>query len=108
MSVYQFSENRILIQPGALNIGPFTFDLSPQLPGGDDIATVEVVATLDGVDKTADLISGTPTVLNNVVSVRFNYPGAALHGSYKLTFWYTLTSGAKDEADFYRVQVTDS
>ena len=106
MSDYQFPiVGDVLIQPYADGIGPFTFDLSPQLPAGDDIATIVVASSLAGEDSTADLIHGTPTVADNVVSVYFDYPGPTKHGNHKLTFKYTLASGAKDEADFYRVVV---
>ena len=107
MTTYQFPQARLLIQPYAVAIGPFTFDLSAQLPTGDDIASIAVVSTLAGVVTTTDLISGTPTVTSNVVSVYFDYPGSTKHGNHKLTFKYTLASGAKDEADFFRVVVGD-
>lgn len=97
----------ILIQPSASGIGPFTFRLGPQLPSGNDIVSVVVKAYLDNVDKTSDLISSTPTVASNVVSVYFKYPGVSLHGEYKLTFIYTLVGGEIDEADFFKVRVAD-
>ncbi|MBU1008453.1 hypothetical protein KKA53_05245 [Candidatus Dependentiae bacterium] len=104
---YQFTIAEILIQPYAVAIGPFTFDLSNQLPSGDDIDSVTVVSTLGGVETTDDLISGTPTVASNIVTMYFDYPGATRHGKHKITFKYTLVSGAKDEADFYKVVVAD-
>lgn len=108
MNNFQFLQSEILIQSYADSIGPFTFDLSLQLPSGDDIATIIVKSSLGGADTTADLINGTPTVAANVASVYFDYPGAERHGSHKLTFQYTLVSGAKDEADFYKVTVKGS
>ena len=104
---YQFPPDTIMIQPYALAIGPFTFDLSGQLPAGDDIASIIVATYLDGVDTTASLISGVPTEVANVITVYFDYPGVALHGTHKLTFEYTLVSGATDEADFYGIMVKD-
>lgn len=107
MAEPQFDRDTILIQPYATAIGPFKFDLSKELPTGDNISAVLVKAYLDGTDTTTDLISGTPTVANNIVSVYFKYPGTTKHGIHKLTFQYTLVSGAKDEADFYGVEVAD-
>jgi len=107
MTEPQFARDVILIQAYALAMGPFTFDLSGQLPTGDDIATVTVIAYLGKRVTTTDLISGTPTVAANVVSLYLKYPGTTKHGLHKLTFQYTLASGAKDEADFLGVMVTD-
>jgi len=104
---YQFAIKRILIQPSASGIGPYTFDLGPQLPTGNDIASVVVKSYL--VDETtSSLISGTPTVADNVVSVYFDYPGSDLHGDHKITFTYTLAGGGVDEADFFKVRVADN
>lgn len=100
-------EGLIRVQPYTLAMGPFTFDLSADLPSGDNIASIIVASYLGTVDTTANLISGVPTVALNVVTVYFDYPGAALHGTHKLTFEYTLASGATDEADFWGVLVTD-
>ena len=104
---YQFTVNVILIQPSAAGIGPFSFDLDPQLPTGDNINLIEVKSYLGTTETTSELISGVPTVTSNVVSVYFDYPGASLHGDHKLTFIYTLASGAIDEADFFKVTVSD-
>jgi len=105
---YQFTVGEILIQPYAEAIGPFTFDLSGQLPSGDDVASVIVASYLSSLDTTANLINGIPALAANVVTVYFDYPGAGLHGIHKLTFEYTLVSGAKDEADFWSVKVEDA
>ena len=100
-------EGLIVIQPYTIALGPFTFDLSGDLPSGDNIASIIVASYLGTLDTTANLISGVPTVALNVVTVYFDYPGAALHGTHKLTFEYTLVSGATDEADFWGVLVKD-
>lgn len=109
MARYQFPPKEILIQPymAAVGIGPFTFDLSGQLPAGDNIASITVVSYLDGLNTTVNLISGVPTVVANVVTVYFQYPGLALHGTHKLTFQYVLVSTRRDEADFWGVVVKD-
>jgi hypothetical protein len=104
---YQFTVSVILVQPSAAGIGPFSFDLGPQLPTGDDIVSIVVKSYLDTIETTSSLISGGPTVAGNIVSVYFDYPSADLHGDHKLTFIYTLVSGAIDEADFFKVTVSD-
>jgi len=91
----------------AVGIGPFTFDLSGQLPTGDNIATITVASYLGTTNTTAFLISGVPTVALNIVTVYFQYPGVGLHGTHKLTFQYVLASTRQDEADFWGVVVTD-
>lgn len=109
MSEYQL-DGKIVIQPYALAIGPFTFDLSAQLPAGDNINVIVVASYLGAVDTTASLISGVPTVALNVVTIYFDYPVlllVPLLGTHKLTFEYTLVSGATDEADFWGVVVKD-
>ena len=105
---YQFDIKTIRIQPSASGIGPFAFDLDPQLASGNDIASVVVKTYLSTAETTEHLISGTPTVSSNVVSVYFDYPGSALHGDHKITFIYTLVGEEIDEADFFKVRVTDS
>lgn len=98
----------ILVQPLTAKMGPYTFDLSPQLAEGDSITSVEVFAySKEGVDTTDELISGTPNVTEDVAYVFFKYPGAAYHGSYKLTLKYATINGLTDEADFWRVLVAD-
>jgi len=106
MGDYQFQLAEILIQPYVDEIGPFTFDLSAQLPATDDIASVLVKSYLDDTETTSELIASS-SVTDNVVTIRFNYPGSTLHGTHKITMSYTLASGAKDEADFYGVLVKD-
>ena len=96
---------RILVQPSAAGIGPFTFNLGPQLPSGNNIASVVVKSYLDATETTEHLISGVPTVTDNVVSVYFKYPGATQHGEHKVTFIYMLAGGEVDEADFFKVRV---
>jgi len=103
-SLYQFPISKILIQPGANTIGPFAFNLGPQLPTGTSINSVDVVSSLDGVDTTSKLIAK-DTLSGNIVSVYFSYPSSDLHGQHKLTLTYTLDNGAIDEADFFYIQV---
>jgi len=108
---YSFDEADILIQPSSDNVGPFTFDLSPQLPAGSNISTI-TVKTYKGnssVETTSYLVDPdfVPVVAANVVSVKFKWPGAEYKGSHKITFIYETDSGLVDEADFWRVLVQD-
>lgn len=105
MSDYQFSKTEIKIQPYADAIGPFTFDLGPQFPTGTTLASVIVKSWLGAVETTSDLIHSSGITTGDIVGVYFDYPGDAKLGKHKLTFEYTLDTGAKDEADFYCVNV---
>lgn len=104
--MFQFPDARILIQPYSDHIGAFTFDLSPQLPEGDDITECSVKASLKGVDTTSQLIAGS-SLSENKVLVYFDYPGDGYCGHHELQFKYTLQSGAKDEARFGYVVVKE-
>lgn len=98
----------ILVQPNTSGIGPFAFKLGRQLPPGNNISSVVVKSYLGATETTEHLISGAPTVANNVVSVYFKYPGESRHGEHKVTFIYTLAGGEVDEADFFMVRVASS
>jgi hypothetical protein len=73
------------------------------LPYGTNISSVAVTAYNQNGVTTSSLISGTPSVTNNVVTVKLNWPGIA--GNYKLTFVVTLDNGdaSKLEADFTKI-----
>ncbi len=73
------------------------------LPYGTNISTVTVTAYDSALSPVLTIISGTPTVASNVVTVKLGWPGSA--GIYKLTFVATLDNadGTKIEADFTRV-----
>lgn len=107
---YQFEESEILIQPYADGAGPFEFDLGPQLPSGDEIASFSIKSFLNDTDTSDDLITASDQGAGddiNKIKVWFKYPGASLKGSHKLTFQYTTGEGMKDEADFFCVLVSD-
>ena len=104
---YQFEETEILVQPGSDALGPFSFDLKPQIEDTDSITGVTVRSYLCGQETTALLIDGVPTLTAGVVYVRFQWPGADYKGNHKLTFTYTTNSGYTDEADFCCVKVKD-
>ena len=110
--LYAFEEADILVQPSSDNLGPFTFDLSPQLQDGMVVDTIEV-KTYKGrnspVETTSYLVDPdfVPVVVSNVVSVKFKWPGASYKGSHKITFIYSTVCGFADEADHWRVLVQD-
>ena len=104
---YQFLEAEILVQPESDDLGPFAFDLGPQLPSGDHVADVEVKSYRHSEETTSVLIDGATPVASDVVSVKFKWPGAAYAGKHKLTFIYTTDAGMDDEADFWCVLVED-
>ena len=108
---YAFEEADILVQPNSDNLGPFTFDLSPQIQTGmviNDI-TVKTYKGKNSPTETTSVLVDTPapTVAANVVSVYFKWPGDAYKGSHKITFIYKTVCGFEDEADYWRVLVQD-
>ena len=103
--ILQFAEARILVQPTSDGLGPFVFDLDPQLPDGISIATVAVKSFRYTTESTTDLIYSTALLSANRVSVHFKWPGTALVGNHKLTFEYDDGSNFNDEADFWCVVV---
>lgn len=74
------------------------------LPYGTSISSVNVIAyDKDENIVTSDLISGTPAVSSNVISMKLNYPVVSGDGRYKITMILTLDNGDIKEADFDRV-----
>jgi len=74
------------------------------IPYGTNVSTVNVIAyDKDDTVVTNDLISGTPSVATNIITVNLQYPSTNGVGRYKLTFQMTLDDGSKIEADFDRV-----
>lgn len=76
------------------------------IPFDTTVSSVVVVA----YDKnnevvTSDLIFGTPTVTNNIISMQLKYPVTNGEGRYKITMILTLDNGDVKEADFDRVYV---
>ena len=107
----------IELQPATAG-APYTFSLPAcsgvgtndgRLPYGDSIVSVIVTAhTAAGVDVTAELISGTPTVTDGEdITVALNYPATTGPGRYHLRFVYTLDSGVVDEVDFNKIMALD-
>lgn len=74
------------------------------IPYGRTISGVDVTAfdALDN-DVTSDLIDGTPSLVDDTVSVTLKYPVTNGEGRYKLTFALTLDNGWTRQKDFQRV-----
>lgn len=106
----------VILQPNDLSV-PYTFEFTVcssatandgALPYGDSAASVAVTAhNKAGADKTSEIISGTPSLADNVVTVVLNYPSTSGTGTYHLTFVVTTSSGAKVEFDFNRISARD-
>lgn len=74
------------------------------IPYGTTVSSVVVIAyDKDDVNVTSELIFGTPSVSQNVVSMQLKYPTTSGDGRYKLTMILTLDNGDVKEADFDRV-----
>jgi len=74
------------------------------IPYNTTVASVSVTAyDEDENDVTSQLISGSPAVEDNVISVVLTYPVTAGDGRYKLTFECTLSTGYVRQFDFERV-----
>ena len=73
------------------------------LPFGTNIATV--VAIVRDVDENmiTGIIGGTPSVVNNVVTILLSYLDTAPKTALRIIIKYILDTGAVDEADFPRL-----
>jgi hypothetical protein len=74
------------------------------IPYGRSISSVVVTAyDSDGNDVTTEMISGTPAISGEIVSIVLTYPSVTGDGRYKLTFALTLDNGWTRQKDFQRV-----
>jgi hypothetical protein len=74
------------------------------IPYNTSIIGVDVVAyNSNDEDVTNELISNSPFLVDNVVSLILKYPATSGDGRYKLTFFCTLNTGQKRQFDFHRV-----
>jgi len=80
-----------------------------QLPYGATIASVAVIAyDKDGTVCTSELIEGTPSVSDFLVTVQFNYPSTTGEGIYKISIDVTLTGDSNViPLDFKRIVAHD-
>ena len=76
---------------------------------GRTIASVVVTAHKHGrtILVDAEMIEGVPTEVDQVITVKLNYPTTNGAGRYKLEFVMTLDDGSTEEADFGRIIVKD-
>jgi hypothetical protein len=95
------------INSSSANWGPFSFDFTKGLPPGDALAAATVTSTApNGSDSTSALIdAGSVQVTGSVVSLRLQFPGAAMVGNHTLQFALTLASGARHRFGFGYVLV---
>ena len=108
----------IIVQPGTSKVA-YEFQVTVcSAAGANDgflafgrtIDSVVVTAHKHGtslVNATAELIEAAPTELNQIITVKLNYPPILGHGRYKLEFVMSLDDGSVEEADFGRVIVKD-
>ena len=79
------------------------------LPYGVNVTSVTAFAykekTLE--DVTSQMIFGSTTVVNNMITVSLQWPEEAGAGTYKLTFHCLLDNGYQRELDFDPVYVHD-
>lgn len=102
-------ENIFILRPNDTYL-PFGFKFEPcsaedvndgSIPFNTDIVDAVIAAYKDdGTDVTATMITGSPTIVENRVSTRVNWPGAV--GRYYLSILVTLDDGADKEFYFTR------
>lgn len=74
------------------------------IPYNTTVSSVVVTAyDEDGNDVTTEMITGTPTVSDNLITAIIKYPATTGDGRYKLTFACTLNTGRTKQFDFTRV-----
>jgi hypothetical protein len=103
-----------VLQPNDANV-PMGFKFEPastettndgSLPYNTSVSSVVVTAHKDdGTDVTDTMISPTPTVADNIVSMRINWPGAV--GRYHVRMILTLDDSSVKEFDFNRFVARD-
>jgi hypothetical protein len=107
-------ENIFVLQPNDADV-PLGFEFEPcstatandgSIPFSTSVVSAVVTAHKDdGTDVTATMISAGTTVLDNVVSIRVNWPGAV--GRYHVVFVLTLDDASEKEFDFNRFVARD-
>ena len=101
-----FDVASIDVVPATLEWGPYTFNFEGAVPDpdADPIASVVVKSYRNGVETTAQLISGTGHT-SSEVHVWFNYPGLAHHGKHSLVMTLTAQGGGRRTLQFGYVDV---
>ena len=116
MSQMDFEARTIRVRYNSSDFGPHTFDFEDAIPLDTTLASVSVRAfqgkVKPGEDLTAEtevaaLIDNVKTAVTGdyVVSVYFDYPGAAYEANYTLVFEITLNNAAVHPYYFYKVTV---
>ena len=78
------------------------------IPYGLTVSSCEIIAYNEDLEVvTSDLISGSPSLSDNIVTVTLMYPTTNGIGKYKLTFKLILSDGSTKEADFSRLYCCD-
>lgn len=102
----------IRLQPGSV-ANSYAFSFPPAasasakgaIPFGTNISSVVVTAWKIGGTEAAALINGTPTVLDNVVTVKLDWVAG---GMYKLNFLLTLDDTSVWEKDYNHICCKDN
>lgn len=106
--------DEIILQPYSSAIR-YTFEVTQNsssiandgfLPHEVDISSVSASAFNidDGSNVTGELVSTAPTVNDNIIAIKLQYPSTSGDGRYKLTFYLTLSDGSNDEFDVRRIK----
>lgn len=75
------------------------------LPFGVNVSSIVLTVWNNAFtsDITSDIVSGTPQVVDNIISVVFKYPATNKKGTYKAKFKCTLSNGKVKTCRFYRI-----
>jgi len=78
------------------------------IPYGTGVSSVVVVVyDKDETDVTSDFVVGSPSVVEDIISMQLKYPSTNGVGRYKITMILTLDSGDTKEADFDRLYASN-
>lgn len=107
MSDNAFIDGKIILQPTSKVTRKFYFPAASSestrgaIPYNTTVSSVVVTAyASDGTNVTDQLISGTPSVDSNIVTVVLTYPATKGEGKYKISFACVLSNGDKENFDF--------
>jgi hypothetical protein len=102
-----YINGKITLQPTSKVTRKFYFPAASSestrgaIPYNTTVSSVVVTAyDADGVNVSTQLISGTPSVDSNIVTVVLTYPATKGDGKYKLSFALSLSNGDIENFDF--------
>lgn len=78
------------------------------IPYNTNVSSVSVTAYDEDGNVVTDLVQGSPSVSDNVVTITLSYPSTSGTGRYKLTCVMTLNTGTTIEWDYDRVYAEDN